>query len=113
LGYETISPALEKYLGISDTCGVANLHGAPGILGGLASALFSWIYLTPANAPLMIHGTKQPLWQLAGLGVTLGVAIVSGLAAGFVVSKVAVKKQEVEVDNMYDDAVFWHEVDEE
>lgn len=112
-GYETVSPALEKRLGISDTCGVANLHGAPGILGGLASALFAWLFYTPANVPLMSHGKRQPLWQLAGLGTALALAALSGLAAGFVVSKVGVVEQEAEVAHMYDDAVFWHEVEDE
>lgn len=110
-GYEALSPALERRLGVTDTCGVANLHGMPGVAGGLASALLSWLFFSPANAPLMKHGVSQPLWQLAGLGAALGVAAVSGLAAGLVVSKVG--GQELEVGRMYEDAVIWHEVAEE
>jgi len=112
-GYETLSPALEKGCKITDTCGVANLHGMPGIFGGLASALFSWLYHTPQNIPLIVHGTAQPLYQLVGLGTTLGLALASGLLAGFVVSRVNVCKQELGVDQMFDDAIYWHEVEEE
>ena len=34
-----ISPRLETQLGLRDTCGVHNLHGLPGILGGVVAAL--------------------------------------------------------------------------
>merc|ERR1712129_360380 len=39
LGYEYLSDRLEKHLRIADTCGVHNLHGMPGILGGIVSAI--------------------------------------------------------------------------
>ncbi len=112
-GYETVSPALESRCGLTDTCGVANLHGMPGILGGLASALFAWLYYTPANAKLIAHGNSQPGFQLMGLGATVAIAAAAGLAGGFVVSRVGVAGQALEVDKMYEDAVFWHEVEEE
>ena len=110
-GYILLSPALEKAAGISDTCGVANLHGAPGILGGLASALFSWLYYTP-NKPLITHGHSQPLVQLAGLGATIASATLGGLLVGWVVSRVDLAHQSLE-EERYEDAVFWHEVEHE
>lgn len=39
LGFRFLSPFANKYLKLHDTCGVLNLHGIPGILGGLIGAL--------------------------------------------------------------------------
>ena len=77
----------------------------PGVLGGLASTLFAWLYRA-GNAPLIVHGATQPLVQLAALGMTLAVAGAGGLAAGWIVSRVDVAAEEP-----YEDAVFWHEVE--
>lgn len=41
-GYVYLSPALEKRLGISDTCGVVNLHGVPGLMGAVAGSISAW-----------------------------------------------------------------------
>merc|ERR1712217_446764 len=39
LGYTVIQPNLQKFLGVHDTCGVNNLHGMPGILAAIVSAI--------------------------------------------------------------------------
>jgi ammonium transporter Rh len=81
IGYTIIQPRLQKLTGGVDTCGVHNLHGMPGVFGGLiAMALVA-----------------APLWQLTGVGLTVILALVTGLAVGFVVSKVGKK------ENPYDD----------
>ncbi|KAJ7325357.1 hypothetical protein OS493_029906 [Desmophyllum pertusum] len=39
VGYAFLTPFLTKYTKTHDTCGVNNLHGMPGILGGIAGAI--------------------------------------------------------------------------
>ena len=76
VGYTIIQPRLQKATGGVDTCGVHNLHGMPGIFGGLVAAVF----------------VAAPLWQLTGIGLTLVLAVTTGLAVGFVVSRMGNKE---------------------
>merc|ERR1712187_823514 len=57
-----------------DTCGISNLHGMPGIFGGVVSAMIPFFY-----ADSGVDATKQ----LIGLMGTLVVAGVTGAATGF------------------------------
>lgn len=70
LGYRFLLPVLEARLKLYDTCGVHNLHGMPGLLGG-----FSALLVVPGIATA----------QLTGIGITLGIALVGGLVAGAVI----------------------------
>merc|ERR1711933_525888 len=38
-GYQYLSDWMDTKLGIADTCGIHNLHGMPGVLGGIVSAI--------------------------------------------------------------------------
>jgi ammonium transporter Rh len=67
VGYVFVQPALLARFKIVDTCGVHNLHGMPGLLGGLLA-----VAVVPGVATA----------QLVGIAVTLALATVSGLAAG-------------------------------
>jgi ammonium transporter Rh len=70
IGYSFIAPRLEKLIKGTDTCGINNLHGMPGILGGLIA-----IFIT-GNA-----GT-----QLLGIVTTLCVALICGIITGAVLN---------------------------
>lgn len=84
---------------VHDTCGVHNLHGMPGILGGIVSIIAvatmnADLYGTSINTilPGLSHGSEfvgqgrslqmQALYQLIGLGSSLGIAIIGGFITG-------------------------------
>ncbi|MCD6584640.1 MAG: hypothetical protein J7K96_02650 [Desulfobacteraceae bacterium] len=71
-GFAVIQPKVETLLKGTDTCGVMNLHGMPGLFGGLA-AIF------------VVDGISMGL-QLTGIGLTILVASITGFAAGKLIS---------------------------
>jgi ammonium transporter Rh len=77
IGYTVIQPRLQNALKIVDTCGVHNLHGMPGLLGGLIAAV-------------VIPGIAKP--QLIGIVVTVVIASVGGVAAGFIIRATGTKQ---------------------
>ena len=93
-GYVVVQPWLEDKVGLFDTCGVHNLHGMPGVLGGLAavvSAACAGKSLYGDNAGLVfpdmagesgISGAAQAGRQAAALAVTLAMAVASGTLTG-------------------------------
>lgn len=46
-GFNKISEFLYRKIGLHDTCGINNLHGMPGLLGGWISAMIIASYQTP------------------------------------------------------------------
>jgi ammonium transporter Rh len=80
VGYNFIQPRLQKFTGGVDTCGVHNLHGMPGVFGGLVAMVF----------------VAVPLWQLAGVVSTVVFAVVMGIIVGFIVSRLGRKESPYE-----------------
>lgn len=70
IGYVFIQPMLESKIKLIDTCGVHNLHGMPGLLGGL-------------SAMVVVPGVAGA--QIAGIGISLAIALVGGLVVGTVI----------------------------
>ena len=89
LGYEYLTPYLEEKFGLYDTCGVHNLHGIPGVLGGIVSAITAATYaysstvdayvLTNADFPyynaLVNHPYKQGGLQIAATFISIGITL--------------------------------------
>ncbi len=76
IGYSIIAPKLEQLIKGTDTCGINNLHGMPGILGGLTAIFIS------GNLGI----------QLGGIIVTMLVAFVGGKITGIIISLLGQKK---------------------
>jgi len=72
MGFALVQSRLEKGLKLIDTCGVSNLHGIPGLFGGLAA--------------LVVIPNINVSAQLAGIGLTIGIAIIAGIVSGKILS---------------------------
>jgi ammonium transporter Rh len=70
IGYAIVQPWIQARFTVVDTCGVHNLHGLPGLLGGLL-------------AILVVPGSARP--QLVGILVTVLLAGGTGLLAGYLI----------------------------
>ncbi|MDP4093219.1 MAG: ammonium transporter [Bacillota bacterium] len=77
IGYVFIQPKLQSLLKIVDTCGVHNLHGMPGLLGGII-AIFA------------VSGIVKA--QISGIIFTVLFAYVCGLIGGFIIKATGRKK---------------------
>lgn len=113
IGFAFISSFVKKHLKLHDTCGVLNLHGIPGVIGGLISAIVAYRVGDTFGDSIhdVYHFTKertpqeQAGYQLAGLGITLGIAIFTGLATGYITSRPMFMPPPEE--SLFDDKHHW------
>ncbi|XP_076880971.1 ammonium transporter Rh type C-like [Brachyhypopomus gauderio] len=117
-GYVVLSPLMEKYLKIQDTCGIHNLHAMPGVLGGVVGAI------TAATASTAVYGqagmlnsfgfvgnlaNRQPGTQGGYQAAALCVALVFGIVGGVLVGcilRLPIWADPAD-DNCFDDEVYW------
>jgi len=72
IGFAVIQGKLQSKLKCIDTCGVLNLHGWPGLMGGIA-------------AVFVVNGINKSN-QLKGIAVTIIVALAAGYITGKILS---------------------------
>ncbi|CAJ1076982.1 ammonium transporter Rh type A [Xyrichtys novacula] len=101
LGFKYLSPILASNLGIQDTCGVHNLHGMPGILGGLAGIVAVALGKKEGHASM----------QAAALASSLAFAVAGGVITGLIM-KLPFLGQPPD-QNCFDDAIYWEVPEEE
>ncbi|NXK25575.1 RHAG protein, partial [Arenaria interpres] len=100
LGFHFLTPLLASKLNIQDTCGVHNLHGLPGILGGIAG-----IIVTAVKEEVRQGVRLSPGMQAAALGSTIGIALAGGALTGGIL-KLPFLGQASD-QNCFDDSVYW------
>jgi ammonium transporter Rh len=67
-GFAVIQSRLQKAIKSIDTCGVLNLHGWPGLMGGIA-------------AVFVVTGIDRSV-QFKGIGISIVIAMVAGFITG-------------------------------
>ncbi|GMF17364.1 unnamed protein product [Phytophthora fragariaefolia] len=107
-GYCFVSPLLERSMRLSDTCGILNLHGIPGVAGGIAGALITLAvsddYYGDGLTEVYVARTyrsagEQSCFQLAALIFTTLTAVLSGLAVGSFLKSPRFRQQKLKYDD--------------
>lgn len=134
IGYQYIEPFAHRVLKIHDSCGVVSLHGLPGLIAALLGAIFAAcatfkeygldLYtIYPARLPtetsneyfeqkltgsggLGRTGFEQAGFQLIGLVITAGIALVTGALTGLLL-RLPIFEQLSEDVEMFDDEAQW------
>jgi ammonium transporter Rh len=89
-GFAVIQSKQQKWMKLIDTCGVTNLHGLPGLFGGLAAL--------PLIQGLNIKS------QLLGIVITVVIAFIAGLITGKILPLLGRKKEAYEDADEFLDA---------
>ncbi|KAL3266272.1 hypothetical protein HHI36_010452 [Cryptolaemus montrouzieri] len=122
-GYKKLTPVINTRLKIHDTCGVHNLHGMPGILGGLSGAFFaslatveeyqeSLYLIFPARSGGADgrnegrNSYEQAGFQILFMIITITFAIFSGCITGICIG---LRFFRMKSQQFYNDAPFWKE----
>uniref|UniRef100_A0A803SLW9 Ammonium transporter Rh type A n=1 Tax=Anolis carolinensis TaxID=28377 RepID=A0A803SLW9_ANOCA len=96
LGFKYLTPLFASKLNIQDTCGIHNLHGIPGILGGIASII---------AAALQVNNNLSPGMQAAALACSITIALIGGAITGLILRLPFLGQPSDQ--NCYDDTVYW------
>jgi len=120
-GYRILQGKLFDKMKLHDTCGINNLHGMPGIISALASAVMCGIatkdmYGESFSVLFPEVGDERSValqagFQILGLVVTLFIAIVTGAATGFFLNNAKIFEPMTDYE-LFDDAHFWTLPDE-
>lgn len=108
IGYCYVTPRLEKRFRLSDTCGVLNLHGMPGVVGGLAGAIVTFAAtddfyedsLTSVYAARAYRSANEQGWyQLLAIVSSAGISTVAGLLVGCFLNSKLFRKQKLKYED--------------
>lgn len=116
VGYTYLTPFLSKHFHLHDTCGVNNLHGMPALVAGTAGIIAAQLasqdnYHASLKSVFEAYNmeyrtpTKQAVYQMIAIFVTLGIAMVSGAITGFIVRQKLFDPPTRE--QMFDDQSYW------
>ena len=122
IGYRNISSWVEKKFKVFDTCGVNNLHGIPGILGGIGGSISAMLAgeknyggnITEVfSARARRSAFEQGVFQFLALVITIAFSIVTGLLVGKILNTSYFNNDENKAYKKFDDEPYWVNEDED
>lgn len=101
IGYQFLTPCCNQRLKIHDTRGIHNLHGLPGLISAIGAVVC--VAVATSNSGEM--PSTPALYQLASVGVILGIALVGGILTGLLL-RLPIWRQPKDAEIM-DDWDYW------
>jgi ammonium transporter Rh len=95
-GYVYLTPFLETKIELSDTCGVHNLHGIPGLIGAVGGIISTWTAsksLYGQDFQDIFNGhtpSEQGLIQVQAMFVTIAISIFGGFLVSMFVKFICI-----------------------
>lgn len=122
LGFQYLTSYLEHKIHLYDTCGVHNLHGIPGLMGGILSAVACAAYAYPSttdayaltssifeySGAILDSPYRQGGLQIAATFCSIGISVVTALVASIFL-RIVYSFHERE---FFSDAVYFDEAEE-
>ncbi|ETI32029.1 hypothetical protein F441_20933 [Phytophthora nicotianae CJ01A1] len=108
IGFCFVTPRLERVIRMSDTCGILNLHGMPGVVGGFAGAIITFsasddFYgdtLTSVYSAREYRSANEQGWyQLLAIVSSAGIGAVSGVFVGYFLKSKLFRQQKLKYDD--------------
>jgi ammonium transporter Rh len=113
-GYHVIQPVLLALFWLHDTCGINNLHGIPGMIGGLAGVVtsgISWNSTVVGNDGVVssqfFYLQYQWLIHFAVIAITLLISITTGLITGLILRWI------IQEQKPYEDFEHWDDCEDD
>ena len=108
VGFRKLTRLLEHHIGLFDTAGIHNLHGMPGVLGGILSAIViagldsnQWD-IKPSDYGMESFEYQAEL-QVAATFASLGFGLVAGAFAAAVVKFLPLQQTK----DLFEDKPYW------
>ena len=116
-GYGYLGHWLTKKINLHDTCGVHNLHGMPGLMGGLISAIVvsrgQTNFGSNYSTFFPLGGSRTPStqagYQLAACFLSLFMGMFGGLISGLITGNHNKFFMPPPVEHFFDDTWAWDE----
>lgn len=114
-GFQHLSGFLQRKIKLYDTAGIHNLHGLPGVLGGLASAIYAAAMTedhlgTSVESYFFGRGPyKQGGIQVASTFISVGVALFGGIVTGCLLKANCLNPPK----ELFSDTEYWVDLEHE
>jgi len=122
LGFEYLSPILQKKMRLYDTAGIHNLHGLPGVFGSIVGIILAAQASADELGPSLVSifpgiaagrtPFQQAQFQASALASSILFAVVGGMITGLILRTECCFYGPIEQENLFTDLIYFEELED-